>query len=124
MRSINYFLGLIFLIVLLGACHNDNKKVERKKTVVIKGFFTFGPEAALFMECKTGREYWTADSSKKLELQYSQMNADRPYASAFVEVEGYFGPSVKEGPATAFDSTLTVTRLISIKKDMPKNACK
>ena len=114
---------MFLLVIFLAACNHDKKAVS-KKPVIIKGLYTFGPEAALFIDCKTGKEYWTADSSAKLELQYSQMNADRPYASVYIEVEGAINPSVKEGPAAAFDSTLTVTKLIAIKKDIQNSPCK
>ncbi|MFD0752299.1 hypothetical protein ACFQZS_19245 [Mucilaginibacter calamicampi] len=124
MRGIRFsYLGIAFFITLLAACHSD-KKVDKKKPVFIKGLYTFGPEAALFINCKTGKEYWAADSSAQLELQYSQLNTDKPYASVYIEVEGEIKPSIKNGPASAFDSTLTVRKLIAIKKDIPNGLCK
>lgn len=126
MRSLHLsnFPGLIFLLIIfLGAC-NDDKKDKTKKPDVIKGLYSFGPEAALFIDCNTGKEYWAADSSAKLELQYSQLASDKPYESVYIEVEGDLKPSGKEGPASAYDSTLTVKKLISIKKDIPEGACK
>lgn len=124
MRSVSNFWPLMFLIVIsLASCGDENKE-SVKKPVFIKGLYTFGPKAALFVDCKTGKEYWTADSSAKLELQYSQMNADKPYAAVYIEVEGEIKPSVKEGSASAFDSTLTVRKLIAIKKDVQNAPCK
>jgi len=125
MRSLNNFKGLIFLIIIaLASCHNEDKKEVAKKPFIIKGLYSFGPEAALFVDCAKGKEYWTADSSANLELQYSQLGIDKPYASVYIEVEGYIKPSGKEGPESAYDSTLTVRKVISIKKDIPKDICK
>ena len=125
MRGLSIFWGLIFLLIIsLASCHNDDKKAVTKKPVLIKGLYSFGPEAALFVDCSTGKEYWTADSSAKLELQYSQLAIGKPYESVYIEVEGDIKPSGKEGPASAYDSTLTVRKVISIKKDIPNDICK
>ncbi|WP_457129095.1 hypothetical protein [Mucilaginibacter sp. HD30] len=104
--------------------HEDKKEVAKKKPVIIKGLYSFGPEAALFVDCAKGKEYWTADSSANLELRYSQLGIGKPYESVYIEVEGEIKPSAKEGPESAYDSTLTVTKVISIKKDIPKDLCK
>ncbi|PJJ80508.1 hypothetical protein [Mucilaginibacter auburnensis] len=124
MRSLHicYFAGLLILLFSIGAC--NNKKNKTNKPVVIKGLYSFGPEAALFIDCKTGKEYWTADSSAKLELQYSQLGFEKPYESVYIEVEGDMTPSEKEGPESAYDSTLTVRKLIRITKDIPGDICK
>ena len=125
--SSSKFCGLIFLLtIFLASCHGDkkDKKAATNKPVTIKGLYSFGPEAALFVDCNTGKEYWTADSSAKLELQYTQLSSDKPYESVYIEVEGEIKPSGKEGPASAFDSTLTVRKVISIKKDIPADICK
>ncbi len=124
MRSIHlcYFGSLLLLLFSAAAC--NNKKDKANKPVVIKGLYSFGPEAALFIDCKSGKEYWAADSSAKLELQYSQLGFEKPYESVYIEVEGEIAPSEKEGPESAYDSTLTVRKLISIKKDIPANVCK
>lgn len=129
MCSLRNFGGSIFLlIVLLCSCGDDKKekakKEEANKPALIKGLYSFGPEAALFVDCSTGKEYWTADSSAKLELQYTQLAIGKPYESVYIEVEGDIKPSGKEGPASAYDSTLTVRKVISIKKDIPNDICK
>ena len=120
---ITFFGEMFFLSIFLSSCGND-KKVDVMKPVTIKGLYSFGPEAALFIDCGTGKEYWTADSSAKLELQYSQLGFEKPYESVYIEVEGEIKPSGKEGPESAYDSTLTVKKLISIKKDIPNDICK
>ncbi len=124
MRSLHlsYFGGLLLLLFSIIACNNEKNKVN--KPVVIKGLYSFGPEAALFVDCKSGKEYWAADSSAKLELQYSQLGFEKPYESVYIEVEGQITPSEKEGPESAYDSTLTVRKLISISKDIPAGICK
>jgi copper homeostasis protein (lipoprotein) len=126
MRSVSNFSGLIFLLIIsLCSCGDDKKEnVKKPAPVLIKGLYSFGPEAALFIDCSTGKEYWTADSSAKLELQYTQLAIGKPYESVYIEVEGDIKPSGKEGPASAYDSTLTVRKVISIKKDIPNDICK
>ena len=125
MRSLHLsnFLGLIFLLIIFFSACNQNKK-PAEKSAVIKGLYSFGPEAALFIDCSTGKEYWAADSSAKLELEYSQLGFEKPYESVYIEVEGDIRPSGKEGPESAYDSTLTVRKLITINKDIPADICK
>jgi len=120
---ISYF-GVVVCLLIIGLSSCSDEKQKAANPVVIKGLYSFGPEAALFIDCATGKEYWTADSSAKLELQYSQMGFEKPYESVYIEVEGAIKPSAKGGPASAYDSTLTVTKLISIKKDIPGGICK
>jgi hypothetical protein len=114
---------LLILIISLSSC-GDKKKEKVEKQVVIKGLYSFGPEAALFIDCNNNKEYWTADSSAKLELQYSQLASDKPYQTVYIEVEGDIKPSGKEGPQSAYDSTLTVTKVIKITKNIPNDICK
>jgi|SRR5215217_5628177 len=124
MRSLHLcYLGSLLLVLFSTAACN-NQKDKANKPVVIKGLYSFGPEAALFIDCKSGKEYWAADSSAKLELQYSQLGFEKPYESVYIEVEGEIAPSEKEGPESAYDSTLTVRKLISITKDIPADICK
>lgn len=122
MRSLSNLSLILLLIISLVSCGNE--KTDSGKSSVIKGLYTFGPKAALFVECKTGKEYWTADSSAMLESKYSQMTAGKPYSTVYIEVEGEIKPTVKDGPASTLDSTLIVKKLIAIKKDIQNGICK
>jgi copper homeostasis protein (lipoprotein) len=118
--------GLILLLLIVAAsCNNDHKKATKAKakTIVFRGLYSFGPEVKSFKDCGNGQEYWAADSSAKLELSYSQLNFEKPYEPVYVEVEGRKIKSGKDGLGSEFDSTLVVTKMIKITKDIPKDMC-
>jgi copper homeostasis protein (lipoprotein) len=118
--------GLILLLLIVAAsCNNDHKKAAKAKakTIVFRGLYSFGPEVKSFKDCGNGQEYWAADSSAKLELSYSQLNFEKPYEPVYVEVEGRKIKSGKDGLGSEFDSTLVVTKMIKITKDIPKDMC-
>ncbi|WDF55321.1 hypothetical protein [Mucilaginibacter sp. KACC 22063] len=118
LRLIKYTLG--FAILFFCACTNGGGSGNNK---VIKGIYSFGPDAKSFKDCDTGREYWVTDQSNKLELQYSQMNIEKPYVPVYIEIEGEKVKSGKEGMGSEYDSTLIVKKLIKITKEIPQDMC-
>lgn len=99
---------------------NSGKKAKR---VVYKGVYSFGPEDKSFKDCETGGEFWVTDSSKQLELSYSQLSFEKPYVPVYVEVEGVKIRSGKEGMGSEYDSTLVVKKLVKITKTIPVDMC-
>ena len=117
-------LSALLLITVFSCNNNHDKKKTAKGHIVYHGLYSFGPEAKSFKDCKTGQEYWAADSAAKLELGYSQLNFEKPYEPVYVEVEGRKVKSGKDALGSEFDSTLVVTKLIKITKDIPQDMCK
>jgi copper homeostasis protein (lipoprotein) len=115
------FLWLILFLTAVTACCScnpgGNKSAQPK---VYKGLYSFGPEVKSFKDCETGHEYWVTDKSNKLELEYANMNFEKPYEPVYVEVQGEKAPSGKEGIGSEYDSTLVVRRLIKITKEIPQ----
>ncbi|MGA9650170.1 hypothetical protein, partial [Pedobacter sp.] len=89
----------------------------------VKGLYSFGPEMKSFTLCEDGREYWVVDSVKNLELSYSNLNFEKPYEPVYVELQGYFAKSDTATVAADFDSTLVVTKVIKISKEIPDGPC-
>src|SRR5476651_351347 len=118
-----YFL-MILLVAGLYACNNNPTKqaAETKDTraapVTYKGLYSFGPDVKSFKPCNNAHEYWVTDSSAQLELQYSQLNGKRDEA-VYIEVQGKKVKTVKDGMGSDYDSTLVVTKLVKISKDIP-----
>lgn len=117
-RSI-YWICIIAVIATYSCKSNSSNKA-----VVYRGIYSFGPEVKSFKDCDIGHEYWVTDSSKRLELSYSQLNFEKPYEPVYVEVEGVKIPSGKEGLGSEYDSTLVVKKLIKITKVIPQDMCK
>jgi copper homeostasis protein (lipoprotein) len=120
-RYIQNFAFLIILFLAASSCNGNSKKVDIP--VVYKGLYSFGPEIKSFKDCDNGTEFWVADSSATLELQYSQMNFEKPYEPVYVEVEGIKSKSGKEGMGSEYDSTLVVKKVIKITKEIPQDMC-
>jgi len=118
LRLIKYFT----LIVIIFICSCGNKPGNGDNTIY-KGIYSFGPDAKSFKDCDNGREYWVTDESAKLELQYSQMNIEKPYVPVYVELQGVKVKSGKEGMGSEYDSTLVVKKLIKITKEIPQDMC-
>lgn len=119
LRLIKYFT----LIIVIFLCSCGTKSGNDSHTVY-KGLYSFGPDAKSFKDCDNGgREYWVTDESAKLELQYSQMNIEKPYVPVYVEIEGEKVKSGKEGMGAEFDSTIVVKKLIKITKEIPQDMC-
>jgi len=120
------FKQAIVFVILLGvaitAC-NRAEKPEESNTKTVKGLYSFGPEMKSFTLCEDNREYWVVDSIKNLELSYSNLNFEKPYEPVYVELEGYFTKSDTATVAADFDSTLVVTKVIKISKEIPDGPC-
>ena len=111
--------GLILLLTTgLFACKHKPQKAE-PVIVTYKGMYSFGPESKSFKECNQGREFWVADSSAQLELQYSQLHFEKPYVPVYIEVMGEKVASAKGDISAGFDSTLVVKKVIKITRDIP-----
>jgi copper homeostasis protein (lipoprotein) len=121
---IRYIQYLAFLFILFLAASSCNRKPkEPAKQVVYKGLYSFGPEIKSFKDCDNSQEFWVTDSSAMLELQYSQMNFEKPYEPVYVEVEGVKIKSGKEGLGSEYDSTLVVKKVVKITKEIPQDMC-
>ncbi|MDN3587753.1 hypothetical protein QWY86_13810 [Pedobacter aquatilis] len=120
------FKQAIVFVMLLGvaitAC-NRAEKPEESNIKNVKGLYSFGPEMKSFTLCEDNREYWVLDSVKNLELSYSNLNFEKPYEPVYVELEGYFTKSDTASVAADFDSTLVVTKVIKISKEIPDGPC-
>ncbi|RDC56717.1 hypothetical protein DU508_05790 [Pedobacter chinensis] len=122
------FKQAIVFVVLLGvaatACNRTEKAEKEKSNVkIVKGLYSFGPEMKSFTLCEDGREYWVADSVKNLELSYSKLGFEKPYEPVYVELEGYIAKSDTASVSADFDSTLVVTKVIKISKEIPDGPC-
>jgi hypothetical protein len=119
LRGIKY---LIWLPII--AAYSCGGSADKDHPVVFKGVYSFGPEVKSFKDCDNGREFWVTDSSKQLELKYSQLNFEKPYEPVYVEVEGIKIHSNKEGLGSEYDSTLVVKKLVKITKEIPQDMCR
>ncbi|MEO6631304.1 MAG: hypothetical protein ABIN13_06260, partial [Mucilaginibacter sp.] len=89
--------------------------------IIYKGLYSFGPEEKSFKDCNQARMFWAADSSAQLELQYSQLGFERPYVPVYIEVEGKKVKSAAGDVSGTFDSTLVVTKVLKITKEIPQS---
>eukprot|EP01132_Coremiostelium_polycephalum_P013600 gene13600-16555_t len=114
---------LSFILALaITACNRNSADQKQSDVRVIKGLYSFGPELKSFTDCDEGREYWVADSAKTLELAYSELNLEKPFP-VYIEVEGRIIKSDSLTVSADFDSTLVVTKLIKITKEIPDGPC-
>jgi len=109
--------------IVFAACNRQEKPEEQSNLKIIKGLYSFGPEMKSFTLCEDGREYWVTDSVKNLELSYSNLNFEKPYEPVYVELQGYFTKSDTATVAADFDSTLVVTKVIKISREIPDGPC-
>jgi len=115
---------LLFVVsVFVVACNWDSKKESKSNINIIKGLYSYGPEIKSFTDCEEGREYWVADSAKTLELAYNKLNFEKPYEPVYIEVECHFVKSDSLRISADFDSTMVVTKLIKISKEIPEGPC-
>jgi copper homeostasis protein (lipoprotein) len=114
---------LILLAIVIVACNTKPVSVEKRTSRVIKGLYTYGPEMKSFTDCEEGNEYWVADSAKTLELAYSNFNFEKPYEPVYIEVECHVIKSDSLMVSADFDSTLVVTKLLKITKEIPDGPC-
>ena len=118
---------IVFLfaaIFVLTACNRKkNTPNNENKTVVLKGLYSYGPEVKSFTDCEEGREYWVADSAKTLELEYSKLGFEKPYTPVYIEVECKLIKSDTTTITGDYDSTMVVTKLLKISKQIPDGPC-
>jgi len=118
------FFGLFFALGLLWACGNNNNTAQQEgKPVTLKGLYSFGPEMKSFTDCDEGREYWVADSAKNLELEYVNLGFEKPYMPVYIEVEAHLVKSDTTTVTGGYDSTMVVTKVLKILKDIPEGPC-
>jgi len=118
----NRFKYLIGAITIAAYSCKGNRENASKHNVY-KGVYSFGPEVKSFKDCENGREFWVTDSCKQLELKYSQLSFEKPYVPVYIEVEGEKIHSDKDGMGSEYDSTLVVTKLVKITKEIPVDMC-
>ena len=111
------------LIVFVTACNRNKVEDNKDTSKVLKGLYSFGPEIKSFTDCEEGREYWVADSAKTLELAYSNFNFEKPYEPVYIEVECHMIKSDSLMVSADFDSTMVVTRVLKITKEIPDGPC-
>lgn len=115
------FYLLFSLVIVAYSCRNNSG--NNHHGTIYKGVYSFGPEVKSFKDCDNGNEFWVTDSSKQLELKYSQLNFEKPYVPVYVEVEGTKIHSGREGLGSEYDSTLIVKKLVKITKEIPQGMC-
>lgn len=114
---------MLFATVIVACNRTKNTENDKNKSIIAKGLYNFGPELKSFTDCEEGKEYWVADSAKTLELAYSNLGFEKPYVPVYIEVECHF---VKSDTATItgdYDSTMVVTKLLKISKQIPDGPC-
>lgn len=123
----NIFKSQLFLIIailiVVSACNRKPVEVKDGGTRIMKGLYSYGPELKSFTECEEGNEYWVADSAKTLELAYNNLNFEKPYEPVYIEVECHALKSDSLSMSADFDSTLVVTKLLKITKEIPDGPC-
>ena len=114
----------LFVVLFAIACTNNKKESkEETKIQIAKGLYSFGPEAKTFIRCEDGKEYWVADSAKTLELAYHELGFEKPYVPVYIEAEYHFIKSDTSAASAHYDSTMVVTKLLKISKEIPKGPC-
>ena len=124
MKNINKITLLCFALVLaISACRSGTDASETVDVKVVRGLYSYGPEMRSFTDCEEGREYWVVDSANTLELAYSNLEFEKPYYPVYIEVEGRVIKSDSLTSSANFDSTLVVTKLIKLTKEIPDGPC-
>ncbi|WP_158798681.1 hypothetical protein [Pedobacter sp. L105] len=124
MKSFKHASILLFVLsVLFVSCQHKAGTSQKDNVKIIKGLYSYGPELKSFTDCEEGREYWVADSAKTLELAYSKFNFEKPYEPVYIEAECHIIKSDSLMVSSDFDSTLVVTKLIKITKEIPDGPC-
>ena len=121
--KVKQIIAWCILMFVIACSSNKNESKEETKTKVAKGLYSFGPELKTFTRCEDGREYWVADSAKTLELAYHNLGFEKPYTPVYVELEYHYIKSDTLVASANYDSTMVVTKLIKISKEIPKGAC-
>lgn len=119
------FTSLTIILLFAMACTSNKKELkEETKIEIAKGLYAFGPELKTFTRCEDGKEYWVADSAKTLELAYHNLGFEKPYVPVYVEVEYHYIKSDTLAASANYDSTMVVTKLLKISKEIPTGPCK
>lgn len=119
----NFVVLLVLLTCVILACNRKNVEETAGTTRVVKGLYSYGPEIKSFTDCEEGKEYWVADSAKTLELAYSNFNFEKPYEPVYIEVECHLIKSDSLIVSADFDSTMVVTKVLKITKEIPDGPC-
>ncbi|NNU34245.1 hypothetical protein HK413_08975 [Mucilaginibacter sp. S1162] len=99
------------------SCKHKADQKEKHTPNIFKGLYSFEPGAKTFRPCGTQTDFWVADSCAQLELKYAQLISFEKYGDrVYIEAEGN---KIKSAAGVAFDSTVVVTKLIKITKDIP-----
>lgn len=114
---------IIAILIAVTACNQNPTEVKERKIKIMKGLYSYGPELKSFTECEEGNEYWVADSAKTLELAYNNLDFEKPYEPVYIEVECRTMKSDSLSISADFDSTLVVTKLLKITKEIPEGPC-
>lgn len=124
MQNIRPFLIIVLFSMIFISCNNSNNSSENKeKNITVKGLYSFGPEVKSFTDCEEGREFWVADSAKTLELAYNELGFEKPYTPVYIEVECRLVKSDTNTVTGNYDSTMVVTKLLKISKQIPEGPC-
>lgn len=123
----NTYKKLIFAFlastVLLYACSNEEKADDDVKPKIVKGLYSYGPEIKSFTNCIDSKEYWVIDSAKTLELAYNNLGFEKPYTPVYIEAECRFVKSDTSVVNGDYDSTMVVTKLLKISREIPEGPC-
>ena len=111
------------VLLLASACNRTGVEENTNASKILKGLYSFGPEIKSFTDCEEGKEYWVTDSAKTLELAYSNFNFEKPYEPVYIEVECHMIKSDSLMISADFDSTMVVTKVFKITKEIPDGPC-
>ena len=114
---------IVSISMIVVGCDRTKEKEDHDASRIFKGLYSYGPEIKSFTDCEEGKEYWVADSAKTLELSYSNFNFERPYEPVYIEVECLVIKSDSLMVSADFDSTMVVTKVLKITKDIPDGPC-
>lgn len=114
---------LLLLLTFFAACNRNSANKKQEKPRIVKGLYSYGPEIRSFTDCNEAREYWVIDSAKTLELAYSNMNFEKPYEPVYIEVECRVVKSDSLAISADYDSTMVVTKLLKMTKEIPDGPC-
>jgi len=114
---------LFIMSVIFASCGQSGSSGQKNDVKIIKGLYSYGPEIKSFTDCEEGREFWVADSAKTLELAYSKFNFEKPYEPVYIEAECHVIKSDSLMVSADFDSTLVVTKVLKITREIPDGPC-
>lgn len=118
------FVSLALLCVYSACTSTDNKTGSKEEPIILKGLYSFGPEIKAFTTCEDVHEYWVIDSADNLESAYLDLGFEKPYTPVYIEVEGHLKKSDTTQVNADYDSTLVVTKVLKITKEIPEGPCR